>query len=39
MSIELILGQKSIMHVQDFVPTWMLLNLEDDIRTKRLLEL
>jgi len=39
MPIELMLGQKPIMPVEDFVPTWMLLDWEDGITREKLLEL
>ena len=39
MPIELMLGQKPIMPMEDSVPTWVLLDWEDDITRERLLEL
>ena len=39
MPIELMLGQKPIMPIEDFVPTWMLLDWEDCITREKLLEL
>jgi len=39
MPIELMLGQKPIMPIEDFVPTWMLLDWEDGITRGKLLEL
>jgi hypothetical protein len=39
MPSELMLGQKPIMPVEAYVPTWLMLNWEDDITRERLLEL
>ena len=39
MPIELMLGQKPFMSVEDYVPTWLVLDWEDGIRRERLLEL
>ena len=39
MPIELMLGQKPIMPVEDKVPTWVFLDWKDDITRERLLEL
>lgn len=39
MPIELMLGQKPIMPVEENVPTWMFLAWEDEITRERLLEL
>ena len=39
MPSELMLGQKPIMPIEDSVPTWLVLNWEDDITRERLLEL
>ena len=39
MSIELILGQKLIMPIEDLVPTWVFLDWNDGITRERLLEL
>lgn len=39
MSIELMLDQKSIMPIEDFVPTWMLLDCKNVITIERLLKL
>ena len=39
MPIEWMLGQKPIVHVEDYIPTWLVLNWEDGITRERLLEL
>ena len=39
MPIELMLGQKPIMPVEDLVPTWVFLDWKDGISIERLLAL
>jgi hypothetical protein len=39
MPSELMLGQKPIMPIEDYVPTWLVLDWEDSITRERLLEL